>query len=65
MANKRTYAPTLLILAKVLLAYARRNENKIQENLGEEALALFNALVAAADAMIEYLENADLYNPPI
>lgn len=55
----RTYVPGLLFFAKLLLRYCRRWEEKIEKNLGTEALDLFHVLVDAANALVTLLENGE------
>jgi len=58
MATK-TYFPQLVKIAKLIVAYVERYRQKIENGLNPTGIALLNALIEAANALIFFLEYGD------
>lgn len=54
----RTYLPTLLAVAHTIIKFVARYRPQINKNLSEDGQALLDALIAAAEAMVAFLEGS-------
>lgn len=54
--GSRTYIPTFLALLAAVVKYIRRNQVKLTENLPENTQTLVDALLDAADALLNAIQ---------
>jgi hypothetical protein len=50
--GSRTYLPTLVVLGRLVRTYCARNDAKIRLNMSSEVQTLYDALLAALDALL-------------
>lgn len=51
----KTRKPGLLASCRILLAFIKRNEEKLRQNLGEGGYVFLTSVVEAVEAMIDFL----------
>jgi hypothetical protein len=52
----RTYIPTLIFIARQIIRYVTRYQGKLQERLSPEVFQLLLALLAAAQLLVNAIE---------
>jgi hypothetical protein len=50
--GSRTYLPSLVLAGRLLRTYCARNDARIRQNMSTEVQALYDALLAALDALL-------------
>jgi hypothetical protein len=54
--GSRTYLPTLVITGRLLRTYCARNDARIRANMSTEVQTIYDALLAALDALLASIE---------